>query len=47
MDYKLNGFGERTFRNGDFYMGEFLRGKYHGKGSLHTRNGKGIFIGDF
>jgi hypothetical protein len=42
-----NGFGKCTFPNKTYYEGEFVHGRYHGKGALYKEDGKIWYEGEF
>ena len=42
----INNF-KKIYENGDCYIGQYLNGKRHGKGTLYNKNGKVIYEGEF
>ena len=49
FNYKNKGNGKRkyVYKNGDYYIGQILEGKKHGKGILYYKNGNIKYDGDF
>ena len=44
---KYEGYGIRIYENNEYYIGEYLNGLRHGKGTEYYKNGKIKYEGDF
>lgn len=47
MNTQLNGMGEKIFKNGNFYVGEFRNGIFEGNGILKNNEKKNWVSGFF
>lgn len=47
MNTQLNGMGEKVFKNGNFYIGQFKNGVFQGNGVLKNNNKKNWVSGYF
>ena len=43
---KISGYGELRFANGDYYIGEFVEGKFSGTGNVRYTHKKGVYEGN-